>query len=252
MTTFEEELKKLEPLIRNLSDFFLLGKKVEIRGGENFVKKGPNIIIGNHIGTFKDVATLMKIVPRPIFFTANMMIFDKKEFSYLVRSHLKRHLKNLGYFVDFILGPLKSMFINLLTDNITKVGTIAVDLNSSRRLALAKCQEYLREGRAIITLQGRGRVIKKGPHPYVAEFKRGTSILSYNLHENEGIDVPVTPVAMLGTQVPFIVPAKIKVNIGEPMFISDHWGGGFTETVERFRDALERKVKALLFEILKW
>ncbi|MBA7714811.1 hypothetical protein ES703_123843 [subsurface metagenome] len=53
MATFEEELKKREPIIKGASSFALLGKKIEIMGKENFVKGGPNIIVGNHIGTFK-------------------------------------------------------------------------------------------------------------------------------------------------------------------------------------------------------
>ncbi len=114
------------------------------------------------------------------------------------------------------------------------------------------CHEYLKKGRAIIALQGWGRVLKKEPNPYVHTFKRGTSILSYNLHKYEGILIPVTPVAMFGTQVPFLVPTKIKINVGEPMFITDYLGGGFTDSVERFRDALEESVKSLLIDILKW
>lgn len=252
MTTFEEEFKRFEPLAKKLSDFFLIGKKIVIKGKENFIKIGPNIIIGNHIGTVRDVATLLKIVPRPIFFTANKMIFDKKEFSRLIRKHLHKNLKNFGDFVDLILAPFKSLFVSLVSSNISKVGTIPVDMDHGKRLAIDKCQDYLREGRAIIALQGRGQVMKKSPNPYVAPFKRGTSILSYNLHINEGIDVPVTPVAMLGTQVPFIVPGKIKVNVGRPMYIADYLEEGFARSVERFRDALEQKVSALLYEILCW
>ncbi len=252
MANFEDELKRFESIIKKLSDFFLLGKKIVIKGRENFIKKGPNIIIGNHIGTVKDVATLLKIVPRPIFFTANRMIFEKKEFSNLIRRHLHRNLKNLGDFVDFILAPIKSLFVSIISSNISKVGTIPVDMDNGKRLAFDKCRDYLRKGRAIIALQGRGHVIKKSSNPYVANFKRGTSILSYNLHIEEGIDVPVTPVAMLGTHIPFMVPGKIKVNVGRPMYVADYLGGGFMKSVECFRDALEQKVTALLYEILSW
>lgn len=250
MATFEEELKRLEPLIRSLSEFFLLGKEIVIKGKENFVKNGPNIIIGNHIGTFKDVAVLFKIIPRPIFFTSNKMIFNKDEFSLLIRRHLKRHLKNFGLFLDLVLSPIKSLFVNVISTNISKVGTIPVDMEHGKRLAIERCQHYLRDGRAIIALQGRGRIMKREPNPYVKSFRRGTSILSFNLYKEEGISVPVTPIAIFGTHVPFLIPAKIKVNVGKPMYISDYFVGEFTETVERFREAQENKVKALIFDIL--
>jgi hypothetical protein len=250
MATFEEELKKREPIIKGASSFALLGKKIEIMGKENFVKGGPNIIVGNHIGTFKDIATLLKIIPRPTFFTANRMIFNKDELNYLIRRHLKIHMKNVGLLLDLVLSPLKSLVVNYVSANAAKVGTIPVDLNQGKRIAMEKCQEYLKKGKAIITLQGLGRVIEKNPNPYVGYFKRGASVLSYNMYKEEGISVPVTPIAMLGTQVPFLVPTKIRVKIGEPMYITDYLAGEFAETVDKFREALEKRVKTLILDII--
>lgn len=94
--------------------------------------------------------------------------------------------------------------------------------------------------------------MKREPNPYVSSFKRGTSIISYNLFKKDGISVPVTPVALFGTHIPFMIPGKIKINVGKPMFITDYLASGFTETVESFRSALENKVKALILDILKW
>ena len=250
MATFEEELKKRESIIKGASSFALLGKKIEIMGKENFVKGGPNIIVGNHIGTFKDIATLLKIIPRPTFFTANRMIFNKDELNYLIRRHLKIHMKNFGLLLDLVFNPLKSLVVNYVSANAAKVGTIPVDLNQGKRMAMEKCQEYLKKGKAIITLQGLGRVIEKNPNPYVGYFKRGASVLSYNMYKEEGISVPVTPIAMLGTQVPFLVPTKIRVKIGEPMYITDYLAGEFAETVDKFRDALEKRVKTLILDII--
>ncbi len=250
--TIEEEMKRLEPIIQRFSSMALTGKKIVIKGKENFVKKGPNIIIGNHIGTFKDAAILFKVVPRQIFWTSNKLIFDKHDLNRLIRKHFKRHLKDFGLFLDLIFSPLKSLFTSYFAKTIKKAGAIPVDMEQKTRTAMEHCHEYLKKGRAIIALQGWGRVMKKESNPYVHTFKRGTSILSYNLHKHEGISIPVTPVAMFGTQVPFLVPTKIKINVGEPMYITDYLGDGFTDSVERFREALEENVKRLLFDILKW
>ena len=252
MAKIEEELKRVEPVIQRISSLALLGKKIVIQGKENFIKKGPNIIVGNHIGTFKDAAILFKVVPRQIFWTSNKMVFNKHDLNRLIRKHFKRHMKNFGLFVDLLLSPLKSLFSSYFTAIIKKAGAIPVDMEQKTRTAMQRCQEYLENGRAVIALQGWGRVLKKDPNPYVHTFKRGTSILSYNLYIEEGISVPVTPIAMFGTQVPFLVPTKVKVNVGEPMYITDYLGGGFEESVERFRRALEDRVKKLLFDILEW
>jgi len=250
MATFEEEFKRIEPIIKTLSNLSLLGKKIVIKGKENFIKKGPNIIIGNHIGTFKDIATLSKIVPRHIFYTANRMLFDKDDFNRLIRYHLAKHLKNFGLFVDLIISPIKSLFVKFVSTNISKIGAIPVDLDMGKTKALERCQEYLRDGKAIITLQGHGRVTKIGPNPYMSYFKKGAPIISYNLYK-EGIIVPVTPIAIFGTQVPLMIPTKIKVNVGEPMYVHDYLTEEPIETVNRFRKALEKRVKVLIYEIVK-
>lgn len=251
MPNLDEELKRFEPMIRRLSNFSLLAKKIEVKGRENFVKEGPNIIVGNHIGSYKDVATLLKIAPRPIFFTANKMIFNRDEFSFLIQKHLRRHLKNFGLFLNLMLNPFKSLFVHYISSNLAKVGTIPVDLYRRKREAIEQCQEYLRKGRAIITFQGRGRVFDKDPHPYVKPFKRGTSIIAYDLYRKDGINVPVTPLSIFGTQVLFLVPMTIKVNVGGPMYITDYLVDEVSETIERFKNALEARVKSLFLESLK-
>jgi len=251
MPTFEEEYKRFWPMIMRISNFSLLGKKIEIWGKENFIKEGPNIIIGNHSGSHKDVAILFKVVPRPIFFTANKMIFNRAEFNSLFRKHLRRHMKSLGLFVNMMLTPAKALFVRYVSSNIAKIGTIPVDLDHRRREAIEQGQDYLRKGRAIIALQGRGRVHSKDPHPYVKKFRKGASIMAYNLYVEEDVSVPVTPMAIFGTHIPFAVPKTIIVNVGQPMCVKDYLVEGAEETIERFRAALEARVKTLFGETFR-
>lgn len=255
MATFEEELKRLDPVIRFLTGLSLLGKKVVVQGEENFVREGPNIIVGNHIGSYKDVATLFRIAPRPIFFTANKEIFSKRDFYFLIRRYLKRHLKDFGWTVDRLITPLKSLFTGYISANIAKIGTVPVNMKLDEKKntgeAVARCEEIVRSGRALITLQGRGRLNKKIANPYVDTFRRGVSFIAYNLHANHRLDVPVTPLAFYGTQTPVLVPGKVRVNVGRPMFVCDYAVPGLNESVERFRSALEVRVKELFFEIIR-
>ena len=251
MTSVEAELKKIRPQIEKLCDFFLIGKKVEVLGHRNIVHKGPNIIVGNHCGTVKDGAIIWKIMPRPIFFTANRMIFNKDELTVLVREYFQSHLKSFGYFLNLALYPITSRLINFISTTQYKAGTIPVDLTRRKKLAIEKCQEYLKKGRAIIALQGNGKIGKNDPNPYVSPFRKGPSILSYNLYTEENIPVAVTPLAFFGTQSPVFIPGKIKVNIGEPMYISDYMAGDFASSVEKFRAAMERRVKDLFMELIK-
>ncbi len=251
MATYEDNFRRFEPILKRWISFIMLGKKIEVKGAENFVREGSNIIIGNHCGAAKDVATVFRIVPRLVFFTANKQLFSREEFDRLVAKHLIRHLKEFGPVVNLMAGPLKRLFVRSISSKIAKVGTIPVDMQSSKREALKMCLTYLEKGRAIIALQGRGRVYPRAEHPYVSPFRRGVSIMAYNLHEDKGISVPVTPLALFGTQLPWLIPGKVRANVGEPMYIRDYVGSNFGDTIENFRSALEARVKTLFLELIR-
>jgi 1-acyl-sn-glycerol-3-phosphate acyltransferase len=251
MASFEDELKRIERPVRRLTSLALFPKKIEVRGAANFVAEGPNIIIGNHVGSQKDVGLLFRIVPRPIFFTANKMIFDRDDFSFLVRLHLQRHLKGFGPVVHLLLKPFYALVVNFISSHIANVGSIPVDMDGGRAVALRKCEAYLKQGRAIIALQGRGRVDPSDPNPYVKPFRRGASVMAWHLFEKDRIDVPVTPLAIFGTHLPFPIPGTIRVNVGEPMFIRDHLAQDAVGSIEKFRAALQGRVTELLMEIIR-
>ena len=252
MATFEEEYRRIEKFVDFITKFFLLPKKTEIRGRENFVMEGPNVIVGNHIGSYQDVSVLIRTRPRLTYFTANKEIFTKEGASALVSRHLHRHMGKFGGVIHFILNPFYAFMVDYVSSNIARIGTIPVDLRGSKRASVLRCQEYLKKGRAIVALQGRGRVQPKDPNPYVAGFRRGVSIMVYNIYKESGVSVPVTPLSIFGTHIIWGVPATIKVNVGRALHIKDHWTGDEVSTVERFRLTLERTVSGLLRESLSW
>jgi 1-acyl-sn-glycerol-3-phosphate acyltransferase len=252
MGTHEQEFQSIRWFVSHLTKFFLFPKKIDLRGGENFVQEGPNIIIGNHIGAYKDVSILLRTVPRMIYFTANKMFFNRQEASELVLRHLHRHMGNFGGFVHLILNPFYSYMVDFVSGHIARIGTIPVDIYGSKRESILKCQDYLKEGRAVIALQGRGRVLPKDPNPYVQEFRRGVSIMAYNLYKESGLSVPVTPLSIFGTHIMWGVPATIKVNVGPPLHVKDYWTGEEVSTVEAFRTALQRTVTGLFRDSLSW
>jgi 1-acyl-sn-glycerol-3-phosphate acyltransferase len=142
--------------------------------------------------------------------------------------------------------------VDFVSGHIARVGSIPVDMYGKKNTAILKCQEYLRKGRAIIALQGRGRVYPRDPNPYVKAFRRGVSIMAYNLFHEEGLSVPVTPLSIFGTHYLWGVPGRIKVNVGEPMYIREYWSGSETDSIEKFRAALEKRTAGLLLDSLKW
>jgi 1-acyl-sn-glycerol-3-phosphate acyltransferase len=252
MAAYEEEFQSIKWFVDRVTKGFLFPKKIDLRGGENFVREGPNIIVGNHIGAYKDVSILVRTVPRMIYFTANKMFFNKQEASELVLRHLHRHMGKFGGFVHLILIPFYSYMVDFVSGHIARIGTIPVDIYGSKRESILKCQDYLKKGRAVVTLQGRGRVHPKDPNPYVKEFRRGVSIMAYNLYRESGLSVPVTPLSIFGTHIMWGVPATVKMNVGPPLFVKDYWTGEEVATVEAFRAALQRTVTGLFRESLSW
>lgn len=249
---FEKELESMRKPIRRLCDLALFPKRIDIRGAEHFMREGPNVIVGNHIGSYKDVGLLFKITPRPIFFTANMQIFDRDEFSRLVKKHLVRHMKNFGAFIHLLINPLVAYIVHYVSSNIAGIGSIPVRLDGSRAEAVRKCEAYLRKGRAVITLQGRGRVRSREANPYVTTFRRGPAVMAFNLKKTDGLDVPITPMSFFGTHRMWSVPGTIRVNVGPPLYIRDHWTDDAPTTIETFRSAVEATVVTLFRDSLMW
>ena len=252
MTRFERDFRRIEPKARLIFNAALATKKVVVRGRENFVPQGPTIIVGNHCGNFRDVAAILRAVPRYIQFTANRMIFDQTSLNFIVRRHLVRHLGGFGIVLNALLYPIRKTVGGFISSNVGRVGTIPVNMygQSGKREAIEIFQDYLRQGCALVSLQGRGRVMPADPNPYVRPFGRGIAIVACGLEAEGGLSVPVTPVAIYGAQRPWITPGRILVSAGPPLYARDHLDGDFDASVLRFKAALEAAVQGLFFDLI--
>ncbi len=63
--------------------------------------------------------------------------------------------------------------------------------------------------------------------------------------------MPVTPVAIYGAQRPWIIPGRILIAAGPPLFARDHLDGDFDASVLRFKAALEAAVQGLFFDLIR-
>jgi 1-acyl-sn-glycerol-3-phosphate acyltransferase len=251
MDEFDRSYDGLLPIIRGICRGLLLTKRIVVHGQENFVRSGRNIIIANHVGSYKDVAVLFRVVPRRIFFMANVRLFSRASFQTLIRAHLLRHMNSFGTALDLALTPIKCWFVPTIADNIARIGTIPVDLERRRSAALRLCRDYLLKDRAVVSLQGMGFVSEDDGHPYVPAFRSGPAVLAHRLRKQHGLDVPVTPIALCGAHWAWPVPSTIHVSIGEPMFISEDLRGGRGDPIRRFRNRLETRVKILFRDALR-
>ncbi|MGB2905644.1 MAG: lysophospholipid acyltransferase family protein [Candidatus Aminicenantaceae bacterium] len=251
MDAFEKDFLRLRPTLMKWVRLALFGKTLQVTGMDNLPMQGPAVIVGNHIGSYKDIAALLEIIPRQIHFTANQEIFSRERFHALIRAHFKRHLKEFGLLFDVAIRPIKVPFVNFISDNIGRVGTIPVDLMEGKTKALQTCEDFLLEGRAVVLLQGRGRINPRDSHPFVCEFRRGPAVICAKIFRDRGLVVPLIPIAMYGTHMPWVVPGKIKIGIGQPMKVSDYATDDLSLTISRFRAAMEKRTRRLLYRLVK-
>lgn len=251
MDAFEKDFLRVRPTLMKWIRLALFGKTLQVTGMDNLPMQGPVVIVGNHIGSYKDIAALLEIIPRQIHFTANQEIFSRERFHALIRTHLKCHLKEFGLLFDVAIRPIKVPFVNFISDNIGRVGSIPVDLMGGKTQALQTCKDFLLEGRAVVLLQGRGRINPRDSHPFVCEFRRGPAVICAKIFRDRGLVVPLVPIAMYGTHMPWVVPGKIKIGIGQPMKVSDYATDDLSLTISRFRAAMEKRTRRLLYRLVK-
>ncbi len=251
MEAYERHFRRMKPTLMKWVRLALFGKTLNVTGMENLPMQGPVVIVGNHIGSYKDIGALLQIIPRHIHFTANQEIFTRQSFNALIRNHLRLHLKEFGVLFDAAIRPIKIPFVNFMADNIGRVGTIPVDLTGGKTQALQRCKDFLLEGRAVVLLQGRGRINPQDPHPYVSEFRSGPAVLCSEIFREHGLIIPVVPVAMFGTHMPWVVPGKIKISIGQPLKVSDYSAEDISLMISRFRSAMEKRTRQLLYRLVK-
>jgi 1-acyl-sn-glycerol-3-phosphate acyltransferase len=117
--------------------------------------------------------------------------------------------------------------------------------------ALQRCRDFVLEGRAVVMLQGRGRINPRDPYPFVSDFRHGPAVLCAEIFRDHGIDVPVVPIAMYGTHLPWVVPGKVKIWVGRPLRVSDYWEDDTSESISRFRSAMEERTRGLIYRLVK-
>ncbi len=241
---------------RFFAKIFLLFNKNNFKGLENKIPDGPNIIVTNHpaavkemIGPVKDVAIIFSVYdtqpnPRQLSFLASYEVFSKKEFVRTINIHLHPIFR-------ILLKPLILLFVTYAIPRIKALGAIPV-LSSEfggKRETLERIKECLLDGRAVVFLQS--NVLHQSEiHPYLQKFRNGAAFVAYEFHRKHGINVPVTPISIYGTEGLIRPFKKIRVNIGKSMFIKSFLKA--KSPVGSFTFALEARVRDLLEESLNF
>jgi 1-acyl-sn-glycerol-3-phosphate acyltransferase len=254
-TNFDEQHRRhlYDTIARPISGFFIAKNRLRWNGIENKLEKGANIIVANHPVWQEDIAVLISIYLRQLYFTANKEVFDKKEFDALIIRAIKKTFgKATGSNINFFSAPFRKRFAKFIAANIGAVGTIPVNIYGTNHSSWLKtAAQYLLEDKAVVFPQ-----YHKG-HPLSEyakaegikrfdNFKYGAFKLAHYMLQEHNKDIPLTPISIKGAKHISFPLTKIKVNIGEPHYISECCNE--RDPVVAFKENIEKRVVELYKE----
>lgn len=177
----------------------------EVEGRENIPRDGSLIVVSNHM-SHADPVVVGAAVPRPISFMAKEDLFQKPFWGWLI----------------------------------TNINAFPVKRGTADRGAIKRGMEILKQGKVLGIFPEGGR----RDDPRVEEAKQGAAFLAVKT------GAAVIPVAVSGTDkvlpkgASFPRPAKVKVNIGKPLWFEE------TEGLSR-KQAISKFSEKIMLEIIK-
>lgn len=238
----------------------------DIKNIKNKIEEGPNIIVANHPGAHKDIAVLTTLYKRQLFFTANKEVLNKKDFDRLIKNYIKKRVRKFfGIFgtafsnnVNVALTLPRYFFVKHVPYWIKETGSIPFNIGGiGNKKARSIAEKYLRNDLPVVYLQYHG---KKKRSKYaldnqdIYEFKYGAFKLAYDMWDKYKEKVPVTPISIEGSDGIFRPFKRIKINFGEPGYITDYLDKENLDkkkSVAAFKESLEKKVVRLYEDSVK-
>lgn len=246
-----ESRMKYEHVVRPLS-LILLPRGISVKGKQNKIEKGANIIVANHPTDVADVAALVRLYRKQLYFIANSDHFYPSKLNWHIRKQIKRNYHILSPF----LLPITSLviyksFLNSCSRYIKEIGSIPIDVHGNGIYNgdfVRISKQRLLDNLPLVFLQFNLRnALRNVPSEYdptnkeIKPFLIGAPKLALKVFEEYNIDVPITPISIKGTSKFSVAP--IKVNIGESIYPSAYVNK--EKPAEFLRQDLEKKVVEL-------
>lgn len=235
-----------------------------VKGSENIITQGPNLIVANHPGIGRDVASVVLAYKRRLVFLAAHYLFDEEEF-------LQEHIRPaLGEPLFHILYPIARKFAHFLARQLNELGMIPINrdyqhdrrqLVVNLRQALEAVKRSLKRNQAVVIFPirynllntiSRRTITVREPSRYSTDLPRINSTIAkivYELWQECRLAVPVTPIAI--SRGEGLNPLrKIVVNVGAPLSITEILrDGSQINPLIAFTDRLEKALASLLVQV---
>lgn len=245
-----------------LKPFFIPFKRsLKVIGTENIIESGSNLIVANHPGIGRDIASVVLSYRRRLHFLAAHYLFDETQF-------LQEHVRPaLGETLYRLLYPVARQFASFLAHQMHELEMIPINreyhgdrrkLVTNLREALEKVKQYLLLERAVVIFPlrynlidaiSRKIIISREPSKFNPEIQQiGSTVakIVYELWHTKRLDVPVTPIAIASAEG--LNPLrKIWVNIGKPLRIGEAiYQQRVSNPIVFFTEVLEKALGELL------
>jgi 1-acyl-sn-glycerol-3-phosphate acyltransferase len=236
---------------------------VKTYGRQNILHSGPNLIVANHPGIGRDIAGVITAYNRQLYLMTAHYLFDEEEF-------LQHHIKPaLGPIFFMLLRPIAYKFARYMGRVLRFHEMISVNkeydgnrvaFTRNLRTAISTVKDYLLKGRAVVIFQidynilktlGQRKIVPIEPskfHPYIPRFNPTVGRIAYELYQESGLKVPVTPISIYGAEGlnPF---RRMILNIGKSLDISVCLEiEPRSNPVCKFTELLEKRIAELLVD----
>ncbi len=255
-TEYNKAKRILKPI------FIPFNRYVSYLGRENIIKEGPNLIIANHPGVGRDIAGILTAYDRQLYFLTAHYMFDTKESLGYIKSALGQILYPIMYPVAFIFAKYLSKKLKqheMIPINKSYQGD-KIEFIKNIRQSINKVKEYLLQDRAVVIFQIPLDILKtlgqkeirfnkhSEYHPYIPKFHSTVGKIVYELYQEHGLKVPVSPISIYGAEGlnPF---KRMVLNFGKPMNIASCLDNNIVgNPINNFTRCLEKKVADLLID----
>jgi len=256
----EQEREFYNEKAHEYSQIFLSFNTIEYYGLEKIIREGPAIISPNHVGSAKDILTLVDIFleeDTQIFFATREDMFNSQEWYNVCKAHLKKHLRIFSHLV-----PDKRVkeFAKNTGPYLERLGMIPFDIQNKKNnlKSIRAVEQYLTEyGRKVVVFQFDKEKRKTDKHSLFHGANKGTAFMAHRVYKNHGIVVPVYPTGILGSHglVPWdymITTFKrkpIRVSFGDPLEITSYLNE--KNPVKAMTSALDASIWRTLVDLSK-
>lgn len=260
----KKDWESYKEIVLKYSRLFLCCNTIEYFCLENIEKDRSGIIASNHVGSSKDIMSLVDVFmeeDEQIFFAARKEMFKAEGWYGLIKQHLKNHLKLFSYIIPEKLIRKVADSTHSDIKKMEEIGTIIpFDIQNRKdfRASMMTVNQYLSEyGRKVVIFQFDKKEREADRRFIFHGANKGAAYLANKVYKEHKIEVPIYPTAILGSgsllpldcMITTLSKKPIRVSFGKPLEITSFLDE--EKPVDAMTHALDVNIRKQIRELAK-